>query len=225
MSSLEGDFSGGVHPWSNNRSATARTRHRPQDFGVQYFGPYDSDEWYCSRQLTMRWISIAAACVLLVVMPSAWPQSESKAIPRDPPDNHPQYFPKSAFKDSSESGWFQGFKERWYAKHLMSMREPSLFEASKDNTVVAYRFLWLRTFHHPIAIRLTMRPDGTAALIGQVTNGQGGYKAGNLTLDESQELTNAQIEEFLTLLRKAAFWSAPSEEGPGGLDRAQWVLE
>src|ERR1700682_2295120 len=114
----------------------------------------------------MRWISIAVACVFLAVVPSNWPQSKSKAIPRDPPDINPQYFPKGAFEDSSESGWFQGFKERWYAKHLRSMHEPSLFEASKDNSLTAYRFLWLRTFHSPIAIRLTMRIDGTGTLTG-----------------------------------------------------------
>jgi hypothetical protein len=173
----------------------------------------------------MRWISIAVACVLLVVVPSTWPQNKSKAIPRNPPDTNPQYFPKGAFQDSSESGWFQGFKERWYAKHLRSMHEPSLFEASKNNSLVAYRFLWLRTFHSPIAIRLTIRIDGTGTLIGKMTNGKGGYNAGNLTLNESHELTKAQVEGFLGLLRKAAFWSTPSEDGAGGNDGAQWVLE
>lgn len=173
----------------------------------------------------MRWISIGAVYVVLAVGLSAWPQSKSKAIPSDPPDAHPQYFPEGVFRDSSESGWFQGFKEKWYAKHLRSMREPSLSEASKDNSLVAYRFLWLRTFHSPIAIRLVIHVDGTGTLTGKVTNGKGGYNAGILTLSESHELTKAQIAEFLGLLRKAAFWSLPSEDGTGGNDAAQWVLE
>jgi hypothetical protein len=173
----------------------------------------------------MRWISITVAWVVLGVVPSTWPQSHSKAVPRDPPDTNPQYFPKGAFEDSSESGWFQGFKERWYAKHLRSMHEPSLSEASKDNSLVEYRFLWLRTFHSPISIRLTIRVDETGTLTGKMTNGKGGYNAGNLTFNETHELTKAQVAGFLGLLRKAAFWSAPSEDGAGGNDGAQWVLE
>jgi hypothetical protein len=173
----------------------------------------------------MRWISMAAVCVLFAVGHSAWPQSRSDTIARDPPDTHPQYFPEGIFHDSSESGGFQGFKERWYAKHLRSMLEPSLSEASKDNSLVAYRFLWLRTFHSPIAIRLTVHLDGTGSLTGKMTNGKGGYNPGNLTLNESLELTKAQVAEFLGLLRRASFWSAPSEDGTGGNDGAQWVLE
>ena len=168
---------------------------------------------------------MAAVCVLFAVGHSAWSQSKSSTIPRDPPDTHPQYFPEGIFHDSSESGWFQGFKERWYAKELRSMREPSLSEASKDNSLVAYRFLWFRTFHNPIAIRLIIHLDGTGSLTGKMTNGKGGYNPGNLALNESHELTKAQVVEFLGLLRRASFWSAPSEDGAGGLDGAQWVLE
>jgi hypothetical protein len=168
---------------------------------------------------------MAAVCVLLTVGLSTWPQGKSKAILGDPPDTNPQYFPKGAFKDSSETGSFQGFKEKWYAKHLRAMHEPSLSEASKDNSLIAYRFLWLRTFDSPIAIRLTTRVDGTGTLTGKMTNGKGGYAAGNLTLNDTHELTKAQVAEFLGLLRKAAFWSAPSEDGPEGNDGAQWILE
>jgi hypothetical protein len=105
------------------------------------------------------------------------------------------------------------------------MREPSLSEASKDNSLVAYRFLWLRTFHNPIAIRLNISVDGTGTLIGKMTNGKGGYGAGNLILNDSHELTKARVSEFLALLRRAGFWSAPAEDDAGGLDGAQWVLE
>ncbi len=168
---------------------------------------------------------MAAVYVALAVGPAAWPQSKSGAIPRDPPDAHPQYFPGGVFRDSFESGWFQSFKERWYAKHLRSMREPSLSEASKDDSLVAYRFLWLRTFHSPIAVRLIIHVDGTGTLNGKMTNGKGGYNAGIVTLNESHELTKAQVAEFLGLLRTAAFWSTPSEDGTGGDDGAQWVLE
>jgi len=70
-----------------------------------------------------------------------------------------------------------------------------------------------------------MRIDGTGTLTGKMTNGKGGYNTGNLTLNDSHELAKAQVEQFLVLLGKTAFWSAPSEDGAGGDDGAQWVLE
>jgi hypothetical protein len=168
---------------------------------------------------------MAAFFAVFAVGPPNWSQIKSKTIPSDPPDTHPQYFPAGVFHDSSESGWFQGFKERWFAKHLRSMHEPSLFEASKDHSLVAYRFLWLRAFHSPVAIRLVIHAEGTGTLIGKMTNGKGGYSAGNLILNESHELAKAQVTEFLKLQQRAAFWSAPSEEETGGDDGAEWVLE
>jgi hypothetical protein len=100
---------------------------------------------------------MTAVCALLAVGHSAWSQSKSKTIPRDPPDTSPQYFPEGVFHDSSD--------------------------------------------------------------------GKGGYNAGNLTLNESHDLTKAQVEEFFRLLRRASFWSAPAEDGTGGADGARWVLE
>src|SRR6266700_2958470 len=147
----------------------------------------------------MRWISMTAVCALLAVGHCAWSQTKPQAIPRDPPDTHPQYFPEGVFRDSSESGWYQGAKEMWYAKHLRSMREPSLSEAPIDHSLVAYRFLWLRTFHSPIAIRLIIHLDGSGSLTAKMTDGKGGYNPGNLTLNESHELTKVEVAEFLTL--------------------------
>src|SRR5215469_6577927 len=136
----------------------------------------------------MRWISFLVLFSLTSVWISARPQNKSMPIPQDPPDIRPRYFPDGVFQDASETGWFRGFKERWYAKHLRSMSEPSLSEASKDATVIVYRFLWLRTFHHPIAVRLTIHPDGTGTLNANETDGHGGYEAGKVVQSRAVDL-------------------------------------
>lgn len=39
----------------------------------------------------------------------------------------------------------------WYSSQLCALNEPLIFD-QKSGTI--YRFTWLRTFHHPVAIRI-----------------------------------------------------------------------
>ncbi len=153
------------------------------------------------------------------------PKTTVPSILNNPPDANPQYFPKGIFGDSSDSGPFKDFSARWYSAYLRAMDEPSLLAASKDRSLVAYRFLWLRTFHHPIAIRLTIRADGTGSLTGKVTSGAGGYETGVVTWNESVEIPKAQVQQFISLSQKAAFWTSPTGGLGGGTDGAQWIME
>lgn len=57
---------------------------------------------------------------------------------------NPAYFPTDAVSK---------FQTEWYSKHLAAMKEASLY-ASENDAVESYRFLWLRSFHHPVAVRI-----------------------------------------------------------------------
>ena len=63
------------------------------------------------------------------------------------------------------------FKEEWYSQHLIAMGEPLLPDGANE----VYRFLWLRTFHNPIMIRLTYDPKG-CDLIAKRLDGAGGNR-------------------------------------------------
>ncbi len=135
-----------------------------------------------------------------------------------------QYFPDRAFCGSHETG----LCERWYAKHLRAMHEPSIFEASKDPSIQSYRFLWLRTFHHPVAARLEVARDGTAQLFVKVLSGQGGYDPGHPIVNRNVQEPKDAVDHFLELLKKADFWNLPTEQPEGNqvnLDGAQWIIE
>ena len=135
-----------------------------------------------------------------------------------------QYFPGRAFCESQETGTC----ERWYAKHLRAMREPSLWELSKDTSKQSYRFLWLRTFHHPVSARLEVAEDGTAHLFVKVLSGQGGYEPGHAILNRDIKVPKDAVDHFLDLLRKADFWNLPTEQQESNvvnLDGAQWIME
>lgn len=174
---------------------------------------------------------MAIGCLVLCIGIPVGSQTKARSkttLPNvllNPPDANPQYFPEGTFRDSSEKGNFNNFKARSYSIYLRVMSEPSLSEASKYKALVAYRFLWLRTFHHPIAIRLTIRLDGTGFLTAKTTSGHGDYEPGTLVQNNSVEVSKSQVQQFLSLLGKMGFWTSQTEGATGGTDGAMWILE
>jgi hypothetical protein len=138
-----------------------------------------------------------------------------------------EYFPAGVLGDTSEQ---HRFHADWYSKHLAAMGEPSLLEVSRrDSTAEVYRFLWLRTFHHPILVRLAVRNDGTARLTLKETDGKGGYEPGKLIRNTTAKLSKQQNQWFLDRLEDIGLWKLPTRKPPKdgvvGLDGAQWIAE
>lgn len=116
-----------------------------------------------------------------------------------------------------------------YAKHLKALAEPALKSLSKPRSKdETYRFLWLRTFHNPVAVRVDIRKDGTATLTTKVSSGQGGYDPGRLTTNTVRKLTRSETQIFLMLLDESGFWYLPRFAEPASevtVDGAFWVIE
>ena len=84
-----------------------------------------------------------------------------------------EYFPPRAFfQDQTRSE----FRANWYVGQFAALEEPSLWEFSKSTQGEAYRFVWLRTFDHPVSVRLNINEDGTGLLSIKETSGAGGYE-------------------------------------------------
>jgi hypothetical protein len=120
-------------------------------------------------------------------------------------------------------------KNQWYSDNLRALREPSLWETSeKDVVAEEYRFLYLRSFHHPISVRLVVNPDQTAILISKETSGKSG-KPGRLIRNRDSHLGKLRTEAFLTSLDDLSFWKLPTslveDTNVVQLDGAQWILE
>jgi hypothetical protein len=117
------------------------------------------------------------------------------------------------------------FRAQWYGRFLDAYKEPSLWERSKKTPDQSYRFTWLRTFDHPVVIRIDVRPDGICELTTKVGLGAGGYDPGMLIRNESRPLLKVQSEWLLNQIA-LMFWNAPSEDTkPGGNDGSQWIIE
>jgi hypothetical protein len=133
-----------------------------------------------------------------------------------------RYFPNGVFSADHRS---DEFTLKWYSGQLVALREPSLWELSKTQQAQSYRFLWLRTFHHPIAIRVDVNADGTSQLTTKMTSGAGGYAPGKLIKDVTVTLRKERTDWFLGKIDAYRFWKLPSVEERGGNDGAQWIIE
>ncbi len=133
-----------------------------------------------------------------------------------------KYFPNGSLSANHQS---DEFSAKWYGKQLAALQEPSLWERSKTQQTESYRFLWLRTFHHPIAVRIDVSENGTSRLTTKMTSGKGGYAPGNLVRHLTVTLSKEQTDWFLGKIEEYKFWHLPSVQETGGEDGAQWIVE
>src|SRR4051794_34102142 len=67
-----------------------------------------------------------------------------------------RYFPPESFIANPA---IHQTKVEWYSSKLAALHEGSLWEVSQGQpSIEVYRFLWLRTFHHPVTVRINVTP-------------------------------------------------------------------
>ncbi len=133
-----------------------------------------------------------------------------------------KYFPAGAFGDPKGSQEWIGL----YSKYLKSMREPSLFDHSQAGPSQSYRFLWLRSFHKPVSVRLDIRNDGAAVLTVKVGKTPGVSAVGEAIQKTTRTLSKREADSFLDQIGSQGFWKLPPQEEPvSGPDGARWILE
>jgi hypothetical protein len=124
-----------------------------------------------------------------------------------------QYFPLGTFRASTE---------KWYGGQLCAMREEPLARSPADE---AYRFLWLRSFHHPVSVRIEAS-SGTSALVAVELDGAGGYEPGTAKLRTERSLSEQQWTSLVAAINAATFWDVPTKDPTEeGIDGAQWIIE
>ena len=85
--------------------------------------------------------------------------------------------------------------------------------------------MWLRTFHHPVALRL-QNEAGVRTLVVKQLSGAGGYEPGTIAIERTVALGDDEWNAFLKLIDEADYWALPTRnEGVMGFDGAQWILE
>lgn len=127
-----------------------------------------------------------------------------------------QYFPPGTLANDAQ-----------YSKYLKALREPSLWELSqKDPQAEVYRFLWLRSAHHPVAIRVTVRPSGSGWIYARMTSGTGGAQPGGIRRSRTSWLRKGLTQEWLAAIDGVHFWELPADaKGTDRSDGAHWIFE
>lgn len=95
----------------------------------------------------------------------------------------------------------------------------------------AYRFLWLRSFHNPIVVRIE-RTGEHYELSATIMSGAGGYDPGIVSRRITKALSQSDWARLVAALDKLGFWTMPTEPAPSddgivtvGVDGANWIIE
>ncbi len=105
------------------------------------------------------------------------------------------------------------FRLSWYAAQLRAMHEPSLLDLAKDKSVLAYRFVWLRTFHHPIAVSKSAatRWDRPTSL-GRDDRRRGLQSRSDTQIRKPVKCATTRSMRFQALLHAIDYWSMPTQD-------------
>lgn len=113
-----------------------------------------------------------------------------------------------------------------YQPPLQALGEGRLCALPPDVTE-AYRFLWLRSFHHPVAITVEYGPT-VRRIRARETNGYDGAP-GKLIYDQTRPLDQQEWQQVAALVKKARLWQPPrprfTSRGGSITDGAQWIVE
>jgi hypothetical protein len=130
-----------------------------------------------------------------------------------------EYFPAVALSDSA---WSAQFLNDWYSRQLKAMNELPL--AALENEDESYRFLWLRSFHEPIAIHVWRKGVGHFITVKRL-NGRGGYAPGTFNLYWARSLSENDWDAFMMHLEHSEYWSMSTKDDRMLTDGAQWIME
>lgn len=135
------------------------------------------------------------------------------------------YFPPKIF---GKGQWAES-EASIYSFILKKLEEPPLFTKAQNPSVEAYRFLWLRTFHNPVAVRMEVQPDGSSILTIKSADGEAGFPrtVKKLIQNTTRSLSRQQTDEFREKAQAQGFWNAATHDkgGPAATDCDGWILE
>jgi hypothetical protein len=124
---------------------------------------------------------------------------------------------------------------------LDAMKEPAFCrDPLAPGLKASYRFLWRRTFHHPVLASVTVAGDGQVSAIYKETDGKGGYDPGKLIVNKridvsrrfegiapNAEMARDGLEQIFGSEADEEFWRLPYrvEADVIGVDGATWIVE
>jgi hypothetical protein len=113
-------------------------------------------------------------------------------------------------------------RDSGYAPPWAAFREPGLEKYKGENEV--YRLTWMRTFNHPVAIRMEKSPEQVTLYV-KMMDGRGGYDWGKLIVSKRIPLMPVAWSELQKKIAGNHFWQLSTRIDEGGFDGSTWILE
>jgi hypothetical protein len=110
-----------------------------------------------------------------------------------------------------------------YSEQLTALNEPVIYVDRTHFRV--FRFIWLRSADHPIAIRLT-KQDNEYILYWKEADGTGEGKPGKLITDKQKVISGSNYGTFRKLLKQVNTCKLDTGRYiPAGTQGSQWIVE
>ena len=115
------------------------------------------------------------------------------------------------------------YSRKAYSDTLISWHEPNLFREGPGPDKTILRFIWLRSFHNSICVRIE-HSSGKTVLEALEEDDSVGKTNGQI-VRRKVELTDKQWKEISTKFDNSTFWEAPVTINRSGCDGAEWISE
>lgn len=112
------------------------------------------------------------------------------------------------------------FQRHWYSRLLIAAGEKPIITPVQTPV---YRFIWLRSFDHPVVIRIEC-PE-KCHLSAKMLSGSGGYDPGRVSRRRERTLSKEEKGRFMELLSRVNDYPGDKMNRVNGPDGAQWVFE
>lgn len=171
--------------------------------------------------IARRLLLVAAICGFIADCSSSSGAVVSSVREHCPSADDDYFFPRGVLdKDNPESDLFS---RNWYSESLRRMGEPSLSCVSEGYSET-YRFLWLRTFAHPISVRIN-QSQNKIEIEAYELSGAGGYDPGTIAKHIRKTVSFSEWERLRSAFARVDFWNLPTKDSRLGADGAEWIIE
>lgn len=146
--------------------------------------------------------------------------------------------------DTNAAAYFRptpidSFHAEWFGGSLRAMREPPLAGALVPDGATVLRFLWLRAFDPPIAVRVVAAPLHCTVTTTVISMSAAAWshpdskgvqrelstRPGKILRRDSVEVPVRSCLELCAQAAAAKLWSGPVIDTAAGLDGSDWVFE
>lgn len=140
-----------------------------------------------------------------------------------PKDSTSLYFNTKQETSKSKQDALSHFVNTWFSEMLFALKEPIISDYKGGKEV--YRLTWIRSFHHPVSIRLE-KWKNEIKMVTKVCDGAGGYEPGDLIQDTTFSISTEKYDTLIDIIEQANFWKLHTEKSnENGMDGSEWIIE